>query len=98
MIFLRFWLWFLLEETLQTTSDFLAGDRVGVLLALGLARAFDLLVVSDTAPLLGLFFCRFEIPKAARKTVSIAMIPEFPFMTKPQWCPLRCPEPLKPLT
>ena len=29
MIFLRFWLWFLLEETLQTTSDFLAGRGQG---------------------------------------------------------------------
>ncbi len=58
---------------------------MGVLLAFGLAREFDLLVVSDTVPLLGLFFCRFEIPKAARKTVSIAMIPEFCFMMKSQW-------------
>jgi hypothetical protein len=75
-----------------------AGDRVGVVLALGLARAFDLLVVSDTAPPLGLFFCRFEIPKAARKTVSIAKIPEFRFMMKPRWCLSTSTEPLKPLT
>jgi hypothetical protein len=57
---------------------------MGILLALGLAREFDLFVVSDTAPPLGLFFCRFEMPKAARKTVSMAMMPEFCFMMKPQ--------------